>query len=251
MAITPKVGFTYKIKKDIGLFGNFSQGFLPPQVNELYQGIKIPDLKPAKFNSFELGGWSKINKKLSFNWSLYNMTGNNEILFVRLLDGTRENRNAGKTLHRGLEYSLYYIANSNITLRLVGSNSQHRFIDYIEDGNDYSMNSMGQSPFWNINFEFIYKPSFISNLRFSFDWQYLGKYFMDSANTVEYPGYNVLNTSLSYSMNQFEIWANIKNVFDVLYSTEARKSNWGDTYSLGELRTFNIGIVYNYQKNKN
>ncbi|MEM9918864.1 MAG: TonB-dependent receptor [Bacteroidota bacterium] len=247
-ALTPKLGLTYQLGKGKGLYANYSQGFLPPQVSELYRGVKIPVLQPAEFNNFEIGGWFQLGSKVSLDLSLYQLDGKNEIISVRLDDGTRENRNAGKTQHRGIEYGINWQLIDGLQLRFSGTNASHRFIDYIENGNDYSDNEMGQAPSWIANAELTYKPSFVPGLRLAFEWQHIDEYYMDNGNSAKYDGYDIFNFRIGYRFRQFEFWSNVMNLSDKLYATVARRSRWGDSYSVGEPRAINIGLAYNFQK---
>lgn len=247
-ALTPKLGLTYQLKKGNGLFLNYSQGFLPPQISELYRGVKIPILEPAKFNNIELGGWFQLADALAFDFSLYQLNGNNEIITVRLDDGSRENKNAGKTQHRGFEYGINYSPVKDLAFRLSGTNASHKFIDYVESGNDYSGNEMGQAPKWIANSEITYKPEAVPGLRASFEWQHINKYFMDNANSATYSGYDIFNLRIGYTFKSFEVWTNMMNLSNQLYATVARRSQYGDSYNIGERRTINVGIGYNFKQ---
>jgi len=247
-AITPKVGLTYNLGEGNGLYANYSQGFLPPQISELYRGVQIPVLKPAQFNNYEIGGWFQLNNKVAFDFGIYQLDGKNEIISVRLDDGTRENRNAGQTQHRGIEYGVNWQIIDGLQFRLSGTNASHNFIDYIENGADYSGNEMGQAPSWIANSELTYKPAFAPSLRAALEWQHIDSYFMDNANSAEYDGYNIFNFRLGYNIKGIEVWANVMNISNKLYATVARRSQWGDSYSIGEPRAINLGLAYNFQK---
>lgn len=247
-AVTPKVGLTYNFGKGRGLFANFSQGFLPPQISELYRGVKIPVLEPAEFNNYEIGGWFQLNDKLSFDLSIYQLNGKNEIISVLLDDGSRENQNAGATTHQGIEYGFNWNIIEGLSLRISGTNASHQFDEYVENGNDYSGNEMGQAPSWVANAELTYKPHFLPGFRAAMEWQHVDSYFLDNANSAEYGGYDIFNFRVGYKFKNFELWTNVMNFSDQLYATVARRSRWGDSYSVGEPRAFNIGLAYNFQK---
>lgn len=247
-AITPKLGLTYDFGKGNGMFANLSRGFLPPQVSELYRGVDIPSLKPATYMNYEVGGWIQLNKNLTIDYSLYQLNGKNEIISVRLDDGSRENRNAGETKHRGIEYGLNWQIIKGLTWRISGTNATHQFVDYVENGSDYSDNEMGQAPSWIMNSELTYKPNFLPGFRAAVEWQHVDGYFMDNGNTASYDGFDLFNLRFGYEFKGVEIWANLMNVSDKLYATVARRSRWGDSYSVGEPRAFNIGLAYNFRK---
>jgi len=107
--LTPKTGLTYDLKNNRGVYANFSQGFVPPQVSELYRGNEIPALKPVYYDNFEAGGWiSFARSRAKLDLGVYQMDGVNEIISVLLDDGTRVRQNAGETTHRGVEYGLSF-----------------------------------------------------------------------------------------------------------------------------------------------
>ncbi len=247
-ALTPKLGLTYDLGKGNGLFTNYSQGFLAPQISELYSGVDIPVLEPASFDNYEIGAWFQFNKKLSFDFSLYHMTGKNEIISVLLDDGTRLNKNAGQTQHVGIEYGANWQISEGLNLRFNGTNASHIFIDYIENGADYSGNEMRQAPSWIANSELTFKPKFLPNLRLSAEWQHIDNYFMDNANSATYDGYDLFNFRIGYRFKGFEIWSNVMNISNINYATVADRSLWGDSYSLGEPRVVSLGLGYNFQQ---
>jgi iron complex outermembrane recepter protein len=242
-ALSPKLGFTYSISGSSGIYANFSQGFVPPQVSELYRGVSTPTLEPATFNNYELGSWLELfDNKLFLDATIYRLRGKNEIITVRLDDGTRENRNAGETEHTGLEMGVNFHPISSLQLRLSGSRASHKFIDFEEDGNDYSGNKMPGAPNTIINSEIVLKPPYLNGLRVALETQYLSNYYMDSMNLKTYSGYQVYNIRGSYSWNRAEMWIHWFNVTDEYYATSARASQWGQSFSLGNPSHVTAGI---------
>jgi iron complex outermembrane receptor protein len=247
--ISPKVGFTYDFGKTRGVYGNYSIGFVPPQVTELYRGVKVPVLEPSVFTNYEIGGWwTFANEKGYLETSLYRMEGTNEIISVLLDDGTTENGNAGETLHQGIEYTLKYAPVKSLHFRFSGTNALHRFVNYEENGERFDGKEMNSAPNWIANAEAFYYPSFLEGARVGLEWQHLGAYYMNPANNELYEGFDVWNLRLGYTWKGFETWLNVMNLGDELYATNASSSAWGKTYSPGDPRTFNVGIGYNFSK---
>ena len=241
---SPKIGFTYNISNKTGFYANYSQGFVPPQVTEMYTGVKVPDIKPSVFYNYEIGGWMEIVKnKLSIDASAYRLNGTNEIISVKLDDGSTENRNAGKTSHKGIELGVNAATVKDITLRFSGAYSLHQFVAFVEKGNNYTGNEMNNAPHWMHNAEVWYRPSFAKGLRIGAEWQKTGSYFMDPKNTAKYEGYNVINLRAGYQYKGFEIWLNVLNATDNYYSYISTKST-SYSYQLAEPRDFNIGLSY-------
>lgn len=246
-SLSPKLGFTYFFNSNLGSYANYSVGFAPPQITELYRGVKVPTLKPATYANYEAGGWfSFFQQKGYLDLSIYQLNGVNEIISVRLSDGSYQNQNAGKTKHKGVEYTLKYSPLESIGLRISGTNARHVFTDYTERGNNFSDNEMATAPRFISNSEVTFKPSILPGLRLGLEWQHLGKYYMDAANTEFYAGYNLFNFRTGYEIKGFEVWLNAINLTDKLYATTVDKFSYGKSYRQGIPRTFNVGIAYNF-----
>lgn len=247
-AFTPKLGLTYDLGGGSGLYANYSQGFVPPQVSELYRGIQVPTLGPAVFSNYEIGGWFALFSKVSLDLAVYQLNGQDEIINVQQPNGDYVNENAGETLHRGVEYGLNYKPVASLHIRLSGTNAQHTFKDYVEAGVDFSDNEMATAPSWIANGEITYRPSFIKGFRIGVEWQHMDEYYMDAANTSTYEGFDIFHVRMGYEWKGFETWLNIMNVSDELYATNVSKSAWGTNYNPGDPRTFNVGLAYKFQK---
>ena len=243
--ISPKLGFTYNFSDRTGIYANYSEGFVPPQVSELYTGVKVPNINPSIFYNYEVGGWAELIKnKLSVDLSAYNLKGTNEIVSVKLDDGSFLNQNAGKTSHKGIELGLMAMPVKDISLRFGGAYSEHRFVEFVEKGTRYNGNQMHNAPNWMYNTELWYKPSFIKGLRVGAELQHIGSYYVDPLNTAKYKGYNVLNLRAGYQFKGLEIWLNVMNATDNYYSYITSKSSFGYSYQLADPRNFNIGFSY-------
>lgn len=247
--VTPKLGITYELNRNGGVYANFSQGYVPPQVSTLYVGSSIPTLKPVYYDSYEAGGWfALVPKRATLEVSIYRMNGSNEIISVLKDDGTTVQKNAGETRHQGVEYGINFTPISDLKLRLSGTNAIHQFTDYDESGVDYSDKDMPLAPKWIANAQATYKPSYLKGVRVSLEWQHIGEYYMDQLNTKTYEGYDVFNLRLGYKWRSFEVWSNVMNVTDKLYATVARSTAWSDSYSLGNPRNFTLGLAYHFQQ---
>lgn len=249
--VTPKIGATYDFGKNVGVYANYSVGFSPPDVTELYRGVTVPTLQPSQYNNYEVGGWLSFwQNKVFVDLSVYQLDGVNEIISVLQDDGSTEKENAGQTQHRGIEYTVKVNPVKDVSLRFSGANAQHIFLNYIEKGTDYRGNFMATAPQFIANAEVIYKPRFVNGLRVAVEWQHVGSYFLDAANSEEYPGYHLINLRLGYRFKGFDIWFNTLNLTDELYATVASKSAWGKSYRIGNPRSFNVGVAYTFKGKK-
>jgi len=244
--VTPKLGLTYNYK-GIGFYANYSQGYVPPQVTDLYNGVKVPYLRPQTFFNYEAGGWlALMSNKLYVDWSVYRMDGTNQIINVRQPDGTFINQNAGKTRHEGVEYGLTVRPWEEWTLRVSGANSDHWFITQYENGQNYSGRQMAAAPHFIFNSELTWRPSFLKGFRIGAEWQRVGRYWMDDANTTRYPGFGVVNFRAGYRYRAWEVWVNALNAFNKYYAALATRSTYGYSYNLGDPAEVTIGLAWHF-----
>ena len=263
--VAPKLGLTYNLGNNKGLYANYSVGFQPPETGDLYSSRQVTPLKQATFNNYEAGGWfSLFDKKLYAEVSLYDLEGRNEIISQLLADNTTQNQNAGVTRHRGIEYAITYAPVSDLTIRFNGTNARHTYLDYSEvrtnyaTGTNYSLvyngKRMSNAPAWIANSEITYKPGFIPGFRIAGEWQHINQYYTNPANTKTYSGYNIYNLRLGYNcrsaaLKGIGVWFNVLNLTDQLYATTVTSNQYGDTYNAAPPRTCTLGISYSFAKN--
>jgi outer membrane receptor protein involved in Fe transport len=260
---TPKIGATYDLGNDKGLYANYSQGFSPPSLTAIFRPRPntnpvefYTNLNPAYFNNYEIGGWAAFWKnKMYVDLSLYQMEGRNELLNIRQADNSFDYQSAGKTLHRGAEFGLNVNPSDEFWFRFGGTNALHRFEDFqiSNKPTDQYQNLKGiempGSPRWSWNTEFSYYPKWFKNFRSSIEWQYVSGWYQNQINTVKYEGYNLLNIRVGYKWRSIEVYSNIMNITDELYASSAsRGNNVNDrtSFNPGAPRTFVFGIQYNF-----
>ena len=246
---TPKLGLTYNFGTNKGVYVNYSVGFAPPNITDLYTGVKVPVLKPSSYANYEAGGWLMFAGTKGYaEVSVYRLDGKNEIVNVRLPDGTYANQNAGITRHKGIEANIRYAPVDDVMLRIGGTCAQHTYIDYVQQGKSFSGNKMAQAPPYIINSEITYKPAYITGFRVALEYQGLGAYYTDPQNTARYNGFNVFNARAGYAVKGIEVWVNCINLTDKVYAVTVEKSAYGTSYRPGQLRSFNVGMAYNFSK---
>ncbi len=244
-AFTPRVGAIFKANDYISFYANYGKGFRPPEVGELYRGVKVPELEPVYYDNYEGGTWiSLLDKKIIMDLSYYYLKAENEIISVKLDDGSRVNQNAAETSHKGFEFGVQLFPVKQVSLKFNGAVSEHKFIDYKPKGKDYSGNEMPGAPKLIMSSELKYHPGFWKKSYIGLEWFHVDPYYMDEANTQKYEGYDIYNLRIGKKFNNFKVWFNILNLTDKLYATSARKSAWGTSYRPGEKRSFNVGVSY-------
>lgn len=253
--LTPKVGVVYDLKKNRGIYANYSVGFLPPTTDQLYRNNSANmDLKPAVYNNSEIGGWFSVSNKLKIQLAAFQLDGTDEIITVRNDYDEDENQNVGKTQHRGIEYTIQYAPVRELLFRIAATNVEHKYIDYVVKGNDYSGEIMEASPNFIANSEITYKPKFIKNIRIGIEWQHLSEYYAEAPKTTGErkvsEGFDVFNLRIGYEFKEFDVWLNVMNFTDELYAVSAAVSYGYMDYRPGNPRSINFGVSYKFVGNK-
>lgn len=254
--VAPKLGLTYALGPTQGVYANLSTGFQPPETSSLFSSRQLIALKKASFTNYEVGGWlALLDRKLYLDLSLYQLEGRNEIVSILQPDNTTQNENVGATRHRGVEYTLTYAPISEVNFRFSGTNARHTYLEYSEvvagRNRDYAGNRMVGAPNWLANAEVFYKPRFVPGARLGLEYQRVGAYYTNTANTRTYAGYNLLNLRLGYRLPQaalrgLDVWANVVNLSNELYTTNATTNQYGTTYVAAAPRTFTLGVGYTF-----
>ncbi|MGV8992359.1 MAG: TonB-dependent receptor domain-containing protein [Thiobacillus sp.] len=256
---SPKLGATFALGKESSAYANLSEGFTPPDVSQLYGKSSIPDLKPATYTNYELGlRMAFLKGALKLDTAVYRLDGTDTIVSYAIAPGNSENRNAGRTRSQGLELGLTYAAGA-LDMRLGTTLARHRYLQYQASPTlDYSGKTMPQAPEHILSVELGYQP--VAGIRIALEAVHLGKYWMNNANTVRYPGHTLLNVRGHYRFaKDWEGWLQIRNLGDVHYANTATSSysgvgtydpNTQNTYTPGSPRSVLVGLSYTFDARK-
>ncbi|HQT70504.1 MAG TPA: TonB-dependent receptor [Thiobacillus sp.] len=255
---SPKVGATYALSNAASLYANYSEGFTPPDVSQLYGKSSVPDLRPAVYSNYELGlRMAFLNGALKLDSAVYRLDGKDTIVSYAMAPGNSENRNAGRTRSQGIELGLSYDAGM-LDMRLGTTLASHRFLQYQASSTlDYSGKDMPQAPSDITTAEIGYKP--VQDVRVALEWVHLGEYWMNNANTVRYPGHSLFNLRGNYKFAKgWETWLQVRNLADAHYSDNASSAysglgaytpNTQNTYTPGAPRSVMLGVSYAFGAN--
>ncbi|MDO9235494.1 MAG: TonB-dependent receptor [Aquabacterium sp.] len=254
---SPKLGATWHPARALTVFGNVSQGFTPPEVSAQYGSSAVaPTLRPATFNNLDTGvRWSDPSAGFKGELALYQLDGRDEILSYTIAPGQSESRNAGRTRHRGLEFSAQQRWH-DVSVGLAGSYSKHSYQDYVVSSSlDYSGKEIKAAPRLLANIELGYQA--LPELKLTAIVQHLDRYWMNDANTVRYGGHDLLNLQAKWTQRQWEWWIKLNNATGKKYAESAASSYNGlsstvyapatmDSYTVGQPRTLLVGVRYSF-----
>ena len=242
---SPKASLTYKYDDSTTLYTRYANGFVIPSASRLYSmksSYTESDLNPETSNTYEIGFKKLFNEKSYFETNIYYMDISDTIATKTDSNGSKYYENSGKSEHKGVEVTLFTKLTTDLSSKVAYSYSKHNFIDDTTYGN----NEMAEAPNHTANFRLIYNPSYLNKLTLMGEVQYVGDYYMDSANTKKYAGYEIGNLKANYEFSkQLSLFGKITNITDKKYASSA-SSGWSDSYTPGASRAFYTGINYKF-----
>lgn len=250
---SPKVGATYGLGGTASIYSNVSDGFVPPEVSQLYGKSSIPDLRPASYRSMEVGYRNTFGDSgIKLDTALFRLEGKDTIVSYTVSPGNSENRNAGKTRSQGLEFGLSQVT-SRFDWRVGATVSSHRYLEYRATSTlDYSGRQMSAAPSHVLNAQIGYRV--VPQARIALGLTSLGSYWMNDLNTVKYAGHDVFSLQGNYDFGRgWEGWMQIRNLFDKAYANTASSSYNGTTaytpnaqnqYGPASPRSIMVGVTW-------
>lgn len=249
--IAPRFGLMYNLDASNGLYTNYSIGFLPPEIGELFRGVSVPNLTQSSFNNYEIGGWAAfLDGKAYLDVSAYLLNGLNEVISVQIEQNVFQNRNAGATTHYGVEFQLGYSPIDDINIRIGGTWAQHIFLQHRERvGNAervFDNNQMPQAPNLTTYSEIMYKPSWFPGFRLGVELQTMSEYYQNVENTSKYEGHAVVHLRAGYRVGGIDLFVNVLNVGTTLYAETSSRSAFGYSFTPANPRLISVGASYNF-----
>lgn len=252
--LSPKVGITYDLGQKHSLYAAYNHAFRTPSEGQLFRpGASTNpanlvqntlELKPIKADSYELGYRGALAERLAYSLSLYRMIKRDDIV-SRKNPTTNETQavNAGKTRHQGVEVSLNALLWQELTLGIGYSYAKHSY----EDWGTSSGKEMENAPREIANTRLTYTPYGDHGLRTSLEWQHIGSYWLDAANTQKYSGHDLVNWRAHQPLSTaWSLYASINNLGDVRYAESAGLSQTNPTFAPGLPRSYFFGVEYQF-----
>ncbi len=247
--LSPKLGLTYLFSDNLNGFASYRHAFRAPSEGDLFRpgttNTSSIDLKPVKVDSYEVGLRGRQGG-LDYELSVYHMIKTDDLVTYRDLDpsiGTYT-ANAGETLHRGIEITAGAPLAATWRLDLSYSYSKHTYEDWVEsDTKNYSGNEIPSAPSHLINARLGYAPALLHGGKVELEWERLGPYWMDNANTMKYEGHDLFNLRANYPVSkQLEVYGRVMNLRDERYATATAYFSSGPQYAPGAPRTVYVGM---------
>jgi len=225
---SPKLGATYALTPTLNAYGIIASANQAPTDSEVRSNLTYggsPSLKASTSVNYEIG-LKQRSRDWSLDLALYYNDVKDEIVAVKGTDDITYYTNAGETRRLGAELSTDYLVTESIDIGATGSLYNYEYVDYVDEGVDYSGNKQRFIPDYQYSLFAGYRSKSLSA---RIEGVSFGPYYMDDANTEKYDGFTlVTNLMFAYSYGQNRLQFNVNNLFDKRYATEVSKTaSWG------------------------
>ncbi len=217
----PRIAVNGRLLPGLVSYFQLARGFRPPQATELYRlqrNQDVADLDSERLDSFETG-LRYDSGPVAVELSGFVMRKDNFIF--RDADGI--NVSDGRTRHHGIETALSWQPADSLSIDANLAVATHRYdFDRAAGGGETIVKGA----------EIDTAPRHLGGLRLRYagrrgntvelDWQHMGSYSMDAANSVRYPGHDLLNLRASVALHpEWTLRARVMNVTDRRYAERA------------------------------
>lgn len=270
--LSPRISVSWNPFKGFNSYIAVNHGFTIPSLSETMTplGLINTDIKPEKAWSYEAGTRIDLFRDRTFlDLALFYMKVSDLIVPKRVEEDFYIGMNAGASLHKGIEIAFqqwlwgknenYERTGSTAVMDLSYSFNSFRFLEFIENENDFSGNQLPGIP--ESYFTGTIEMKTRHGLRFQMEVLSSGKIPLNDFNSRYADPWTVLNGKAGYSVSLKKRWGidaifTVYNITDTRYAsmvvvnapgTEARPPRY---YYPGMPRWFNftIGLKYCFIK---
>jgi len=241
--ISPKVGLTYDLSKDMMSYVTIAKGYRSGGFNIFAPADYSKTFDTETLYSYEIGfKGTSLDNRLFFDIAFYYMDINDMQVDEYVEASTVIKTNAAKATSKGIEASLNFRASDNITLFAGASYNDIKFDKYHNGYTDYSGNRTGMAPKYDFNIGATYRAD--SGYYASADITGFGKTYLDSANEYTQDAYELVNAKIGYEQKNYDIYLYAKNLFDEKYDSNGSYS--GTYYSYSPPREIGVQLSYRF-----
>lgn len=215
--VSPRVGLVIKPVTELSIYGNYSISYLPSSGDQFSSLTTVTQqVKPEKFENFEVGAKWDIRRNLSFTSALYRLDRTN----------TRANdpNNAGAIVQTGSQRTNGFEAGLNgmITPKWTVTGGYAYQDAFITSSTTAAATGKQVAQVTHHNFSIWNKYQFLSKLSAGLGLSRRTDMFAAIDNTVVLPGYTRADAAVFYTFNEnWQMQANIENLFNTKYFLNA------------------------------
>lgn len=260
---SPKVSLNYLLDEQSSVYARFANSFRIPTAGTLYHissgstDSLIGGVDVETSDTYEVG--YRINHE-AFNAqaSVYFMDLDDALVRAYTDDGFAYHTNAGRVIHKGVEFSINSQLSEEFEASLALSKSVHEFDKYVVDAGkldykgdskevDYSGNKLKMAPEFIANARFVYTPSYLADFTGVLEVKSTGDYYMDDVNSKKYSGYTIANLKFNYQISkELRLHGRVINLTDKYYAQQAEIAYGKEKYAPASGRTVYAGLSYRF-----
>lgn len=224
----PRIATTYQFHPNYLWFLTYSKGFSTPTVAESLtaNGDFNTNLLPETAQNIEIGlKWKSNSKGWNGQINYYYLPVSDILVAERIAEDQFEGRNAGKSLHQGLEWESNWhgsVWNIPFQLQYAGSWNHMKFVEFIDSDQNFSRNRIPGVPSWQ---QSITLASIInSKLLWQINYRYTGQMPLNDANSGFTDAFSLVDVHLNYQLPNLTYWKSaqiylgVHNLLDVNYT---------------------------------
>lgn len=187
--------------------------------------IDLANLSTNQFDpeytaTFELAYRAATESGIVFTANAYHTNWKDQQVGVDgTIPGLTITRNAGKSELQGIELAIEYAASETLDIYANAAYNKTKFIDFVDNNNDYSGNRFGGAPEFTTAIGAT--KSFAENWTVDGNLTYQDESYRDAANTATLDGFALANVSLRYQAENWNVRLYVKNLFDREYITSS------------------------------
>ncbi|MBF0307569.1 MAG: TonB-dependent receptor [Alphaproteobacteria bacterium] len=226
--VSPRIGVTWEYQPGLAAYASLARGDQVPSSSELAAN---PNLRAATSTNYEVGLKGR-RKGWGFDAALYWNPVEDEITQV-VENGRSLYQNAGQTEKLGTELAAWWSPVERLTIGGHWAWSRYRFDEFTEVAGGMNRDLAGKTlPFVpEHQYGFFARWAPRDDLWLRVDTRTWGEYWMDNANTMTYPGYQLLtDVSAGWEVGRHSLRLSIDNIFDQRYASEANKDATGNEF---------------------
>ena len=210
------------------VYGSLSSGFAVPTLSEslTVNGNFNTTLQPEQGFNYELGyKWRSSNQNWQSTLTLYRMPVHHLLVARRIAEDQFEGRNAGRSLHQGIEWenqcSIHLNEKQKIQLFSSLTYNDFRFVDFLDFDTRHDGNRLPAVPIWQVANRLVWHIH--TRWHFAVQYRFTDRMPLNDANTGFNDSFQVVDINTHYQLyyrkKSIHLHAGINNVFNTKYAS--------------------------------
>ncbi|MEO5802557.1 MAG: TonB-dependent receptor, partial [Verrucomicrobiota bacterium] len=221
--ISPKIGISYHCTPEFETYASISRGYQSGGFNVSNDTEAGAKFNPSHSWHYEAGAKTKwLEERFLVNAAIfYTDTHNYQVYQLNSTDPSQAFLvNADRVSSYGAELDMMARPCENLDLSAAFGVTQTEFDRFTDKtGTKFDGNDVNFVPEFTASLAVQYR--FPKNIYARVEYQAVGNYFLDEANTAEQSAYGLLNARVGYEHEHFEIYVFGKNLLDKHYVNNA------------------------------